>query len=145
MLNQLRAEALALIDATPDCILSTIGPAGVQASAVTCVVHSGCVYVLVPSTIDHLFNIEHEFEVVLTSATWQLRGAALAIGEVAGRYSTAPDTIQARARVAGTTLVEVFPLRMHLEAIGPRRYRETIDFDADAYNESCADDHSSLS
>jgi hypothetical protein len=33
MLSQLRAEALALIDATPDCILSTIGPAGVQTSA----------------------------------------------------------------------------------------------------------------
>src|SRR5215212_4915877 len=132
MLSQLRAEALALIAATTHCILSTSGPAGVQASAVTCVVHAGCVYVLVPSTIDHLFNIEHEFEVVLTSATWQMRGAALAIGEVAGRHGTAPDTIQAHARAAGTTLVEVFPLRMHLEAIGPGRYRETIDFDADA-------------
>jgi hypothetical protein len=143
MLSQLRAEALALIAATSHCTLSTMGPAGVQASLVVCVVHAGCVYVLVPSTIDHLFNIEHEFEVVLTSATWQLRGAALAIGDVAGGYGTAPDTLQARARVAGTTLVEVFPLRMHLEATGPRRYRETIDFDADAYNESRANDHSS--
>jgi hypothetical protein len=128
MLRQLRAEALALIDATPDCILSTIGPAGVQASAVTCAVHAGCIYMLVPSTIDQLFNIEHELEVVLTGTSWQLRGAALAIGEATGPRGTAPDMIQARARAACTTLVEVFPLRMHLKAVGQRQYRETIDF-----------------
>jgi hypothetical protein len=128
MLSQLRAEALIVIDATPDCILSTIGRAGVQASAVTCVVHAGCIYMLVPSTLDHLFNIEQEREVVLTSSTWQLRGAALAIGEAAGLRGTAPDAIQSRARETCTTLVEIFPLRMHLEPAGRRRYRETIDF-----------------
>src|SRR5918912_3531761 len=90
MLSQLRAEALALIDATPDCILSTIGPAGVQASVVTCVVHAGCIYMLVPSTLDHLFNIEHELEVVLTGTSWQLRGAALVIGRAGGCHGTAP-------------------------------------------------------
>ena len=105
MLSQLRADALALIDATPDCILSTIGPAGVQASAVTCVVRAGCIYMLVPSTIDQLFNIEHELEVVLTGTSWQLRGAALAIGEATELRGTAPAAIQARARAACTVLV----------------------------------------
>jgi hypothetical protein len=128
MLNKLRAEALALIAATPDCTLSTIGPAGVQASVVACMVREDCVYVLVPSTVDHLFNLEHELEVVLTSTLWQLRGAALAFGEAAGRHGTAPDAICARASDAGCTLVEVFPFRMHLEPIGRRRYGETIDF-----------------
>jgi len=128
MLSQLRAEALEVIATTPTCILSTIGPAGVQASIVSCVVHAGCVYVYVPSTVDHLFNIEHELEVVLTSTLWQVRGAALAIGELAGRHGTAPDHIRAHARAAGATLVEVFPLRIHLEPSGQRRYRETIDF-----------------
>src|SRR3712207_9218906 len=113
MLSQLRAEALALIAATPHCMLSTMGPAGVQASAVTCAVHAGCVYVLVPSTIDHLFNIEHEFEIVLTSTSWQLRGAALAIGETTGRHGTAPGMIEACAHDGGMTLVEVFPIRIH--------------------------------
>ena len=128
MLNQLRTEALAFIDATPDCILSTTGPAGVQASAVTCVVHAGCIYMLVPSTIDQLFNIEHELEVVLTGASWQLRGAALAIGEVTGLGGTIPASIQARARATCMVLVEVFPLRMHLKPVGQQQYRETIDF-----------------
>jgi hypothetical protein len=128
MLGTLRAEALALIAATPDCMLSTIGPAGVQASIVACVVRDDCVYMLVPSTVDHLFNLEHESEVVLTSTLWQLRGAALALGDAAGQHGTAPDDISVRAGDAGFTLVEVFPFRMHLEPAGRRRYREAIDF-----------------
>jgi hypothetical protein len=128
MLKKLRTEALALIAATPHCTLSTIGPAGVQASVIPCVVLEDCVYVLVPTTVDHLFNLEHELEVVLTSPLWQLRGAALALGEADGLRGTAPYDISAQARAAGYTLVEVFPLRMHLEPAGQRRYRETIDF-----------------
>src|SRR6266536_3369468 len=128
MLNKLRAEALALIAAAPDCTLSTSGPAGVQASVVACLVREDCVYVLVPSTVDHLFNLEHELEVVLTSPLWQLRGAALDLSEGGGLHGTAPCNISAQAREAGYTLVEVFPLRMHLEPDGRRRYRETIDF-----------------
>ena len=128
MLKKLRAEALALIAARPHCTLSTIGPAGVQASLVECLVHEDCVYVLVPSTVDHLFNIEHELEVVLTSSLWQLRGAALGLSDASGLQGTAPSDISAYARAAGYMLIEVFPLRMHLEPAGRRRYRETIDF-----------------
>ena len=128
MLDKLRTEALALVAATPHCTLSTIGPAGVQASVVACVVREDCVYVLVPSTIDQLFNLEHELVVVLTSSLWQLRGAALALSEAGGLQGTAPYDVSAQARAAGYTLVEVFPIRMHLEPDGLRRYRETIDF-----------------
>ena len=128
MLDKLRTEALALVAATPHCTLSTIGPAGVQASVVACVVREDCVYVLVPSTVDQLFNLEHEPEVVLTSPLWQLRGAALALREADGLQGTAPYDISAQAQAAGYALVEVFPIRMHLEPDGLRRYRETIDF-----------------
>jgi hypothetical protein len=128
VLDKLRAEALALIATTSHCTLSTTGPAGVQASLVACVVRDGCVYVLVPSAADHLFNLEHETEVVLTTALWQLRGAALALGSAEGRHGTAPQELMVRARTAGHALIEVFPLRVHMEATSQRRYRETIDF-----------------
>jgi hypothetical protein len=128
MLNKLRAEGLALIAATSHCTLSTLGPAGVQASVVECLVREDCVYVLVPSTADHLFNLEHELEIVLTTSLWQLRGAALDLSESGGPHGAAPCEISAQARNAGYTLIEVFPLRMHLEPAGRRRYRETIDF-----------------
>lgn len=129
MLDKLRAEALALIAATPACILSTTGPAGVQASVVACLVCESHIYVLVPSTIDHLFNLEHQLEVVLTSLCWQLRGAAVVVSEGGELYGSVPQEIGLRARSTGCTPVEVFPLRIHLEAAGSRRYRETIDFD----------------
>ena len=129
MLKKLRAEALALIGAAPNCVLSTIGPAGVQASAVTCAVHDACVYVLTPSTADHLFNIEHAMEVVLTTTDWQLRGMALALQQQDGYRGTAPNELIARASAEGQVVIEIFPLRMHIEAIAGRWYRETIDFD----------------
>jgi hypothetical protein len=129
MLSKLRAEALALIAATPQCTLSTTGPAGVQASIVVCMIHDDCVYILVPSTADHLFNMEHETEVVLTAGLWQLRGAALAASESNGLRGSVPHALSASARMEGHVLVEIFPLRMQIEAAGRRRYRETIDFD----------------
>lgn len=129
MLDKLRAEALALIASAPHCTLSTTGPAGVQASIVTCVVRDGCLYTLVPSTADHLFNLEHYTELVLTATRWQVRGVALALGDKGGLYRTVPPPIRARATIEGYTVVEVFPLRIHIEADGSRRYRETIDFD----------------
>jgi hypothetical protein len=128
MLKKLRTEAFALIAARPHCTLSTIGPAGVQASLVQCLVREDCLYVPVPSTVDHLFNLEHELEVVLTNSLWQLRGAALALSDARGLQGAAPPDISARASAAGYSLLEVFPLRMHLEPAGRRRYRETIDF-----------------
>ena len=137
MLNKLRAEALALIAATPQCTLSTSGPAGVQASMVACLVREDCVYILVPSTVDHLFNLEHEQEAVLTSPLWQLRGAALALSDADGLQGTAPAHINTQAKATAYTVVEVFPLRMHLEPEGRRRYRETIDFSVRVSNTSC--------
>ena len=128
MLSELRAEALALIACTQHCILSTMGPAGVQASMVACVVRDACVYALVPSTTDHLFNLESHTEVVLTTALWQLRGTGLVLGGADGRYGTAPRDLSLRANTEGYTLVEVFPFRMHIAAAGPGRYSKTIDF-----------------
>jgi len=129
MLDKLRAEALALIAARPYCTLSTIGPAGVQVSIVTCIVQDDSVYALVSSTADHLFNLEYAIEVVLTTALWQMRGVALLLDPADGRHGSIPHDIRAWAGTEDHTVVKVFPLRMHIEAAGRRRYRETIDFD----------------
>lgn len=129
MLDKLRAYALAHIAANPHCTLSTTGPAGLQASVVTCMVREECIYLLLPSTADHLFNLEHSIEVVLTTAAWQLRGAALVLNANAGRHGTVPANLRTRAQSEGYQLVEIFPLRMHVEPASNRRYRETIDFE----------------
>ena len=79
MLDKLYDRAINIIAATPTCILSTTGPAGLQASPVSCVVRDGSerrVFLLIPTTSDHLFNLEQESKVVLTTECWQLRGLA---------------------------------------------------------------------
>jgi hypothetical protein len=127
VLDKLRAEALTLIVTTPQSILSTHGPAGVQASSVTCIVCEGCLYILVPSASDHLFNLEHELELVLTSPCWQVRGLALGQGIATRQSGAARCELEALSAKLGTTIVEVFPLRIHLEVDEQRRHRETID------------------
>jgi len=129
MLDKLRAEALALIAATAQCTLSTTGPSGVQAAVVACLAPDEGVYVLVPSTSDQLFNIEHHTEVVLTTALWQLRGAARMLAEEDGWQDSARRDLIWSAHDQGYRVVMVFPLRMHIEPGGHRRYRETIDFE----------------
>jgi hypothetical protein len=128
MLDKLRAEALALIAATTQCTLSTTGPAGVQASVVACRVHDASIYVLVASTSDQLFNIEHHTEVVLTTPLWQLRGAAHALTEEDGRHSARRAVVWS-AHSQGYRVVAVFPLCMHIEPGDHRPHRETIDFE----------------
>jgi hypothetical protein len=128
MLDKLRARALMAIAAAGRCTLSTAGPAGLQASIVTCLVQSSCVYLLVPSTSDHLFNLEHAVEVALTTAEWRLRGAALVLSESGGLRCTALPELHERARAATQVLVQVFPLCMHLVAGATSPFPETIDF-----------------
>jgi len=129
MLDKLRDRALDVIAATPTCVLSTTGPAGLQASAVSCQVCEAWagpeprrrVFVWVPVTSDHLFNLEHGAEVALTAAHWQLRGLAGADG------AARPGAIGVEPQPPAIVF-EVRPVRMHLEPTGAGGHRETIDF-----------------
>jgi hypothetical protein len=76
MLDKLRDHALRAIAAAPACTLSTAGPAGLQASRLDCRVHEKRIFVDVPAISDHLFNLEHEEQVLLTADGRQLRGKA---------------------------------------------------------------------
>jgi len=114
MLDKLHNQAIDTIATTPTCILSTTGPAGLQASPVPCVVRDGPerkVFLLVPTTSDHLFNLEQQAKVVLATERWQLHGLAKIIQPGLYHY-----------------MVKVTPVRMQIEADGNSRHRETIDF-----------------
>lgn len=121
MLDKLRDRAISTIAATPTCTLSTTGPAGLQASAVSCRVHQARVFVLIPITSDHLFNLEHHPEVVLTTAHWQLRGL------VSASEPAQPGVNGVEPRQP-TVVVEVTPVQMHIEPAGDGGHRETVDF-----------------
>jgi hypothetical protein len=126
MLNHLRqvvASALACVRAVT---LSTSGPAGVQASLVSCEARDLRLYLLLPQTSDHLLNLESAPTVVVTSAEWSARGEAHVVGAEA-----LPEQL---ALISGPearwyTLVELNPRRFERLRAGGWGPTETIDIE----------------
>lgn len=77
MLDYARQRAIEVLKQVCRAVLVTSGPAGVQASEVACEAAELEIYLLVPRTSDHLFNLEHKPRVMLLSARWEVRGKAL--------------------------------------------------------------------
>jgi hypothetical protein len=123
MLDKLRDRAAQILAETRFCTLATTGPAGIQASMAPCVGRGTTLYVLVPETSDHLFNLEIESEVAVSAETWRLRGTADIVQDSTDVFSA--DQSQWH------TVVRVTPIRLHiLPAKGDTaNYAETIDFD----------------
>jgi hypothetical protein len=79
-------------------------------------------YVLVPDTSDHLFNLESEPEVAVTTESWRLRGTADIVKDSTDLFSA--DQRQWH------TVVRITPVRLHiLPDSATANYAETIDFD----------------
>lgn len=122
MLDKLRDRAAQALAETDLCTLATTGPAGLQASMVHCAGRGTTLYVLVPDTSDHLFNLESVPEVAVTSESWQMHGIA----------DIVPDTdVFSVEQSQWHTVVRVSPVRLHILPVqgGPVTYAETIDFD----------------
>lgn len=124
MLDKLRDRATQILAETGLCTLATSGPAGLQASVVRCAGLETSLYLLVPSTSDHLFNLESEPEVAVTTESWGLRGTAEIIPDNPHLFSAEQQQWH--------TIVRVTPLRLHIQPVkgGPVTYAETIDFDS---------------
>jgi hypothetical protein len=76
MLDYTRQRAAEVLRIPRTAILATSGPAGVQASELRYEALELEVYLLVPQTSDHLFNLEHDSSVTLLTAEWELKGKA---------------------------------------------------------------------
>ena len=76
MLNYARQRAMEILKISRTAVLATSGPAGVQAGEFPCEACGLDVYLLVPRTSDHLFNLEFESGVALLAGGWELRGEA---------------------------------------------------------------------
>ena len=76
MLDYARQRASAALGSPRTAILITSGPAGVQTSEFRCEVIELSLYLLIPQTSDHLFNLEHESTVTVLTATCELKGRA---------------------------------------------------------------------
>src|SRR5512142_1802215 len=76
MLNYAHQQVAEALGKARIAILATSGPAGVQASEVLCEAQDLALYLLVPRTSDHLFNLEHNPNVTLLATGWELKGEA---------------------------------------------------------------------
>lgn len=122
MLDKLRDRAAQILTETHVCTLATTGPAGLQASMVRCAGRGTILYLLVPDTSDHLFNLESTPEAAVTTETWQIHGIADIVLDT--------DVFSAEQR-QWHTVVRVTPVRLHIlpGQGGAGNYAETIDFD----------------
>jgi hypothetical protein len=122
MLNHLRQRVKETLSSATSATLSTHGVAGIQANVFPCENLDLDLYLLVPRTSDHLFNLERTPEVVVTTEAWQLRGVARIAAErpAALGLLQLPDTNWCE-------LVVVRPTRLQIEQPGGSGSAETID------------------
>ncbi|MBE9475293.1 MAG: hypothetical protein IMY85_10415 [Chloroflexi bacterium] len=124
MLNYARQRAIELLRSPQRVVLATSGPAGVQASEFPCEAIDLDLYLLLPRTSDHLFNLEHESTVTLLTSEWQLKGEAQIISP------NAPDIELDLLREPGAewcVLVRVDPCQVQIRREGGWGNLETID------------------
>ena len=124
MLNHLRQRVTETLSAATAATLSTHGAAGIQASIFPCESIDLGLYILVPRTSDHLFNLEHNPEVVVTTDTWQVRGVA----RIAPECPAGLGLLQ-QPDAAWCEVVAVRPTRLQIERPGGSGHAETIDMD----------------
>jgi hypothetical protein len=74
MLEDLQHHAAATLAHTHTATVATYGPAGLQADLVPCAAQGLCLYLLVPSTSDHLLNLEASPEIVVATRNWRVHG-----------------------------------------------------------------------
>jgi hypothetical protein len=124
MLNHLRQRVTETLSAARTATLSTHGAAGIQANVFPCESVDLGLYFLVPRTSDHLFNLEYNPEVVVTTETWQVRGVARIAAECPAGLALLQQPDAAWCQV-----VTVVPTRLQIERADGPGYSETIDID----------------
>lgn len=127
MLDYARQRAAEILKNTPSAVLATSGPAGVQASALPIEAAAGDVYLLVPRTSDHLFNLEHNPNVTLLADGWELNGAAQTISP---DQPGVPSGLLQTPEAGWCALVRVAPQQIHILRVGGWGHLETIDLSA---------------
>ncbi len=124
MLNHLRARAEQAFSTARTVILTSCGPAGLQADSVLCQGEDLRLYLLVPRTSDQLLNLEQAPAILLITPNWKLRGTArvLPAAETPAHLSQAAERSS-----AWSVWVEVQPVQLQ-RLDGNGNSIETIDF-----------------
>lgn len=110
-------------------VLATNGPTGVQVSEFPCEAKDLKLYLLLPQTSDHLFNLEQDSRVALLTKELELRGRARALSP----EEAAPELEILRAKdIEWDVLIEVKPIQIQIRRHVGWGADETIDLVASA-------------
>lgn len=124
MLDIARQRASDALSIPRRAIFVTGGPAGILAGEFPCEAIGLDLFLLVPKTSDHLFNLEHDPSVTLLTSGWELKGQAQMIP--LGGSDLGLDLL----REPGTewcVLVRVHPCQIQIRRKEGWGYLETID------------------
>jgi len=124
MLSHLRRRVVETLASVDEAMLSTYGPADLQAAPVACAADGLMLYVLLPLTSDLLFNIESHAAVVVSTPGWQLHGRARVLDAAQWPRSAGLPLF---AEAGWQALAEICPTRLQIYCSpdGPA----TIDID----------------
>jgi hypothetical protein len=92
-------------------ILATKGPDGVQVSEFPCEALDLKLYLLVPQTSDHLFNLEHVSTVSLLTEIWDLKGEAQTLSPDSNNLKL---DILREPQAQWSVLVRVRPIKLQI-------------------------------
>ncbi len=124
MLSYTREHAAQLLALPNKCVLATTGPAGVLATECRCEAHGLTLYLLLPQTSDHLFNLEYDPRIALVTETWELRGSA----RVLDRWEQPRELgLACEIGTGWHILVRVEPVRLQVRREEGWGVEETID------------------
>lgn len=129
MLDHLRRRVIDLLASVTSVTLSTYGPAGIQAQVLPSIALGLRFFVLVPLTSEHLYNLEQEQSVVVTTATWQLHGQGKALSE---QELPADIPLPYASRQIDFAVVEIKPIRLQIGQPNGGGFSETIDIIEDS-------------
>ncbi len=124
MLDYARQHASEALKIPRYAVLVTSGPAGIQAGEFLCEAIDLNLYLLVPKTSDHLFNLEHDSTVTLLTAGWELKGQAQIVPP--GPSDLKLDLLR-KPDAEWCVLLHVDPCRLQIRREGGWGNLETID------------------
>lgn len=127
MISYARERALEILKTACTAVLATNGESGVQVSEFPCEAIELDLYLLLPQTSDHLFNLEQDDRVALHTSQWEVtgKGRALSPEEEWPMVSLLPET-----GTACYVLVKVVPNQLQVLRSGGWGPAETIDLTA---------------
>jgi hypothetical protein len=126
MLDFARQHGMEALKESRKAILASGGPAGVQAGEFACEAAGPDLFLLVPWTSDHLFNLEHESSVTVLTPGWELNGTA----QIVSDRATVPGlALLKESNAEFCALVRVHPRRIQIRRAGGWGSKETIDLE----------------